>query len=169
MQQVSLNTLRDDEVLVQMLASGICHTDLVMTSVPDGQMGINYPKVTGHEGAGIVKAKGAKVTKKLDVGDPVLLSFAFCTKCPQCETGHPAYCDTFNPLNMTGIGDSFKQGEGGKDVAGSFFGQSSFASLTAVKEASVVNVKGLVKDEEELKLLGKLGHFRDLTSASPFH
>lgn len=40
----------DDEILVEMRASGICHTDLVLTSVPNNAMGITYPKVAGHEG-----------------------------------------------------------------------------------------------------------------------
>lgn len=42
-------------------------------------------------------------------------------------------------------------------MAGQFFGQSSFANLSAVKEASIVNVKGLIKDEEELKLFAPMG------------
>ena len=106
-------------------------------------------------GAGYVRAIGSKLTKKLEIGDPVLLSFDYCTKCTQCRSEHPAYCDSFNPLNIAGEKTTF-QGDGG-DVAGQFFGQSSFASLTAVKEASVVNVKGLIKDEEELKLFAPMG------------
>lgn len=39
-----------DEVLVEMVATGVCHTDLVISSVPDGVMGVHYPKVVGHEG-----------------------------------------------------------------------------------------------------------------------
>jgi Zn-dependent alcohol dehydrogenase len=106
-------------------------------------------------GAGYVKAVGSKVTKKLEVGDPVLLSFNYCTKCTQCRTGHPSYCDLFNPLNVGGETATFKDAEG--DVSGQFFGQSSFASLTAVKETSLVNVKGLIKDEDELKLFAPMG------------
>ena len=48
-------------------------------------------------------------------------------------------------------------GGGDENVAGQFFGQSSFASLSVVKEASVVNVKGLIKSEEELKLFAPMG------------
>jgi Zn-dependent alcohol dehydrogenase len=95
------------------------------------------------------------VTKKFEVGDPVLLSFDHCTKCTQCRSGHPAYCISFNPLNMAGEKTTFQGAEG--DVAGQFFGQSSFANLSAVKEASIVNVKGLIKDEEELKLFAPMG------------
>lgn len=95
------------------------------------------------------------MSKKLAVGDPVLLSFDHCTKCTQCRTGHPAYCGTFNPLNVAGDQTTFHGKEGG--VAGQFFGQSSFANLSVVKEATIVNVKGLIKDEEELKLFAPMG------------
>jgi hypothetical protein len=39
-----------DEVLVEMVASGVCHTDIVLSAVPNGTFGISYPKVMGHEG-----------------------------------------------------------------------------------------------------------------------
>jgi D-arabinose 1-dehydrogenase-like Zn-dependent alcohol dehydrogenase len=48
LEHVTLRELKDDEVLVKMLASGICHTDIVVGSSPEGYM--NYPKVLGHEG-----------------------------------------------------------------------------------------------------------------------
>lgn len=102
-----------------------------------------------------MKAVGPKVTKRFDIGDPVLLSFDHCTKCTQCRNGHPAYCATFNPLNVAGETTTFQDARG--DVAGQFFGQSSFANLSAVKEASVVNVKGLIKGEDELKLFAPMG------------
>ena len=95
------------------------------------------------------------MAKKLEVGDPVLLSFDHCTACTQCRTGHPAYCATFSALNIGGEKATFQVE--GADVAGQFFGQSSFANLSAVKEASVVNVKGLIRDEEELKLFAPMG------------
>lgn len=47
--QVTVRELKDDEVLVQIIASGICHTDLVFTSVPSTVM--PYPRVAGHEGS----------------------------------------------------------------------------------------------------------------------
>lgn len=48
LEDVSIRELKDDEVLVKMLASGICHTDIVIGCAPEGYM--NYPKVLGHEG-----------------------------------------------------------------------------------------------------------------------
>jgi hypothetical protein len=53
LQKLTLRPLKDDEVLVQIIATGICHTDLLMTSVPaeySARTGVTYPKVVGHEG-----------------------------------------------------------------------------------------------------------------------
>lgn len=107
-------------------------------------------------GAGYVKAVGSKVTKNLEIGDPVLLSFDHCESCTQCKTGHPAYCNKFTLLNGLGDVAAFK-GANGDSISGQFFGQSSFANLTTVKTSSIVNMKGLVKNDEELKLFAPLG------------
>lgn len=50
LEQVEVCPPGDDEVLVQIHASGICHTDIVLSAVPSGTLGIEYPKVVGHEG-----------------------------------------------------------------------------------------------------------------------
>ena len=53
LQDLTLRQLKDDEVLVQIVATGICHTDIVVTSIPkerSAMAGIKYPMVAGHEG-----------------------------------------------------------------------------------------------------------------------
>ena len=53
LQDVTLRPIKEDEILVQMIATGICHTDLLVTSVPKehgASRGITYPMVAGHEG-----------------------------------------------------------------------------------------------------------------------
>jgi Zn-dependent alcohol dehydrogenase len=50
LEQVEISPPGDDEVLVEMHATGICHTDIVLSAVPNGVLGIEYPKVVGHEG-----------------------------------------------------------------------------------------------------------------------
>jgi aryl-alcohol dehydrogenase len=61
-----------DEVLVRVVASGMCHTDL---HARDGYFpNLPYPVVCGHEGAGVVEQVGAAVTD-LTPGDPVVISF----------------------------------------------------------------------------------------------
>lgn len=50
LEEVTLTAPGDDEILVEMYASGICHTDILLSSVPAGTLGVQYPKVVGHEG-----------------------------------------------------------------------------------------------------------------------
>ncbi|KAL4936399.1 hypothetical protein BDV06DRAFT_233440 [Aspergillus oleicola] len=155
----------DNEVLVEMLASGVCHTDIVLSAVPSGQFGITYPKVMGHEGSGYARKIGKNVTG-VSPGDPVLLSFCSCGKCEQCAEKHPSYCDTFALENYVGrkghvtSSGSSGAGEGGKEdeqISSRFFGQSSFARFSIVDASCIVNAKDLIKDEEELKLFAPLG------------
>ncbi|KAM6529605.1 hypothetical protein FALCPG4_007735 [Fusarium falciforme] len=148
------------EAIVEMVASGVCHTDLGCGTAPDGTPGFPvppYPRVLGHEGAGFVRAVGSKITK-VKPGDAVLLSFAFCTQCHNCKFGAPGYCHEFSALNFAGTKKAFQFPTGtGPDVGGSFFGQSSFSKLSRVQETSLVNVSQLVRNKNDLKLLAPLG------------
>lgn len=142
-----------NEVLVKMLAVGICHTDIHVGGLPSPYM--SYPVVLGHEGSGYVQAVGSSITS-VAVGDPVLLSYTYCGKCDLCEHDCATYCQNFAPENI-GCVDKVWRDREGKEVGGKFFGQSSYASLSMVDEKSIVNVKGLIKDDEELKLFSPLG------------
>lgn len=75
-----------------------------------------------------------------------------------CKSGHYSNCNRFNELNF-GPHDVFQasSGTGKSETGGQFFGQSSFANYSVVKQASVVNAKGLVKDKKELQLFSPLG------------
>ncbi|KZO92763.1 benzyl alcohol dehydrogenase [Calocera viscosa TUFC12733] len=155
LEQIGLEQLREDEVLVEMYASGICHTDL---SVEHGYLPVGgFPIVVGHEGSGVVKAIGSGITH-VAPGDRVLLSFTSCGACPACSTHHPAYCETFHVVNF---GSQRQDGsrraydaQGGRVEMG-FFGQSSFARDAVVLGPSCVRVEGLT--EEEMRLLAPLG------------
>ena len=77
------------EVLVRMLASGICHSDLHRAS---GDWGPIEPVVLGHEGAGVVEAVGEDVDPAL-AGRMVALSWRYpCRRCPACAAGQPFRC-----------------------------------------------------------------------------
>ncbi|MEU1981601.1 NAD(P)-dependent alcohol dehydrogenase [Nocardia sp. NPDC019395] len=121
---VDLDAPRDDEILVRIQASGICHTDLVNRVV--GRT--DRPVLLGHEGAGIVAAVGAAVTA-VAPGDHVVLTFRHCGTCPNCATGRPAYCRQSTALNHFGrrADSSPRVTVGGNPVRDGFFGQSSFA------------------------------------------
>jgi Zn-dependent alcohol dehydrogenase len=111
-------------------------------------------------GSGYVEKVGSKVTVAAP-GDPVLLSFASCTTCQICKSGHPSHCTQAGALNF--LGEKIFQDANASStstsptIQGSFFGQSSFASLTIANETSVVNAKTLIKSEDELKLFAPLG------------
>ncbi|KAF7193581.1 Aryl-alcohol dehydrogenase [Pseudocercospora fuligena] len=158
MEEVSLRELEEGELLVEMVATGVCHTDALIGGIPGGAAPVAfYPRVLGHEGSGYVRKAGKGVTVASE-GDPVLLSFAFCQKCEICKAGHYSNCNEFNERNF-GPFPAFhlasKSGE--PEVHGCFFGQSSFAGMSIVKECSVVNVKDIVKTKEELQLYSPLG------------
>lgn len=77
-----------NEVLVKMVASGVCHTDL--TWVRDGLM---FPVVLGHEGAGIVEKTGDNVTM-VRLGDHVVINWrAKCHRCRRCLSGQSHLCE----------------------------------------------------------------------------
>lgn len=78
------------EVLVRIVASGVCHTDLTVKMLEGN--GMKFPIVLGHEGAGIVEQVGEGVTH-LSVGDPVVIAYrAPCEQCPACRRGDPRRC-----------------------------------------------------------------------------
>src|ERR1700732_4756171 len=98
LETVSLEEPRSDEVLVRLVATGICHTDI---SMRDHKIyPVPHPVVLGHEGAGIVERVGVGVTK-VAAGDPVILPSASCGHCPSCAASLPIYCYEFNRLNFT--------------------------------------------------------------------
>lgn len=134
--EAELDDPRPHEVLVRIEAVGLCHTDLATRKALGDR-----PAVLGHEGCGVVERLGSGVAG-LEVGDRVVLSFARCGRCGQCQSGHPAYCDLATTLNNSG-----RRADGtstirvdGVPVFGSFFGQSSFATAALVDARSCVPV-----------------------------
>lgn len=91
LKQLKIREPQNDEVLVKIVATGMCHTDLI---VRDQYYPVPLPAVLGHEGSGIIEAIGPNV-KDLAVGDHVVLSYGFCGSCEQCSSGQPAYCQDF--------------------------------------------------------------------------
>lgn len=149
-EEVDLVDPNQDELLVKVVASGICHTDEFGRSLG---IPIELPLVLGHEGAGIVEKVGANV-KGIEVGDHVAFSYAYCGHCPTCATGEPYYCEHFNEINFGGVsGDGeTKIFQNGKPVS-MFFGQSSFATHSIVNQSSVVKVD----KDVDLTLIAPLG------------
>ncbi len=133
--QIEMDEPRAGEVLVQMRAVGICHTDLGMKATWSRR---RLPQVFGHEGAGVVAAVGPDVTG-LQAGQTVSLTFRSCGRCGQCTSGHPAYCTA--GLNMAGRPDGSPTLRRGSDpVFGGFFGQSSFATYAMAHADNAIPV-----------------------------
>ena len=150
LQEAELEGPREDEILVKIIAVGVCHTDLVFK---DGNL-IPAPAVLGHEGSGIVERVGATV-HKVAPGDRVAISFRSCGHCARCASGDPAYCHTMPLLNYIGMRTDGSRALSidGAPVAGNFFGQSSFATYAITYERNVVKVP----DGLPLELAGPLG------------
>ncbi|HEU4626290.1 MAG TPA: NAD(P)-dependent alcohol dehydrogenase [Steroidobacteraceae bacterium] len=152
LEEIELEGPRAGEVLVRIVASGICHTDA--RAGASGGPGTPRPVVLGHEGAGIVEEVGAGVTS-LQVGDHVVLSGSSCGQCTSCRHNLPSYCVQMYPRNFGGsrIDGSSAYSQNGQRLHGHFFGQSSFAKHTVVAERTAVKVPR----EVPLEILGPLG------------
>ncbi|MGN6871908.1 MAG: NAD(P)-dependent alcohol dehydrogenase [Solirubrobacteraceae bacterium] len=136
--RVQLDEPRADEVLVRVVACGICHTDLI---IRDQWYPVPLPAVLGHEGAGVVEAVGAAV-RKVRVGDHVAMSYGSCGGCPNCQGGEPWVCHDFFARNF---GASRPDGStalrsGEQAIHSHFFAQSSFASYAMATERNVVKL-----------------------------
>ncbi|KAI5476694.1 zinc-binding alcohol dehydrogenase [Pseudohyphozyma bogoriensis] len=155
LKDINLEDPQDDEVLVKIVASGLCHTDI---AIQLGQFPSAFPSIAGHEGSGTVVSVGKAVTR-VAAGDSVLLSFAYCQSCHYCKAGHPSGCDewigrNFGRVRNAAVGAKACATDGeGKDVLGSFFGQSAFARHALVSESSVVKVPS----SSDLVMLSPLG------------
>ncbi|GLI28588.1 alcohol dehydrogenase [Agromyces rhizosphaerae] len=137
-EEVTLAELGPTDVLVRLAGVGFCHTD----AVARGMASYVLPAILGHEGAGTVEAIGAEVDR-VQVGDPVVLSFASCGACAQCLAGTPSYCVLFTALNMSARnmdGTTSATDADGAEVANRWFGQSSFAAHSIVDQRNVVVV-----------------------------
>lgn len=96
--ELELDEPRANEVLVKIVASGICHTD---AAAKEGMMNVKMPAVLGHEGVGIVEKIGSEVTG-FEKGDHVVIGFSSCGHCEFCLSGNAGACENFNELNMYG-------------------------------------------------------------------
>jgi aryl-alcohol dehydrogenase len=152
-EELELEEPRAGEILVRVVATGMCHTDII---VRDQWYPVPLPVVLGHEGAGIVEEVGEGVSK-LEPGDPVVLTFASCGRCANCLRGQPTYCLQFFGLNFGGarLGDGSNAlgDRDGESVHDRFFGQSSFATYAIATERNAIKVR----DDVPLELLGPLG------------
>ena len=151
-QSLDLESPQAGEVLVRIVASGMCHTDL---HARDGYFpNLPYPVVCGHEGAGVVEAVGGGVTD-LAAGDPVVISFPWCGECEPCRADLPSYCVAARSLKSSGrrADGSTPMSRDGEPVYSCFFQQSSFATFAVTPAKDVVKLRR----DAPVEMLGPLG------------
>src|SRR5258705_8345171 len=139
-ESLKLKSPREDEVVVKVVASGVCHSDL---SVVKMVLPVPPPVVLGHEGAGIVEEVG-KGVKDLKPGDHVVLSWVEnCGKCHYCRSGNDHLCDTGIQNAMSGQESVFEKD--GVDI-------SRMAGVASFSERSIVRATACVKIAEDVPL-----------------
>jgi alcohol dehydrogenase len=145
-EEVELAPPQQREVLVQVKAASLCHSDL---STVNADRPRQMPMVLGHEAAGVVVELGPGVDD-LAVGDHVVMVFApSCGECVACKEGHPGRCEPGQKSNGAGtlLGGGMRLSQGGQPVY-HHVGVSAFAEYCVVNRGSLVKIdKQLPWDE----------------------
>src|SRR3984885_7857357 len=137
---VQLEGPRDGEVLVEIKATGICHTDEFTLSGADPE-GL-FPAILGHEGAGIVVDVGRGVTS-VQKGDHVIpLYTPECRQCPSCLSRKTNLCTAIRATQGQGLmpDGTSRFSMGGKPVH-HYMGTSTFANYTVLPEIAVAKIR----------------------------
>ena len=137
--EVDLEGPREGEVLVEIKATGICHTDDFTLSGADPE-GI-FPAILGHEGAGIVVDVGPGVTS-VKKGDHVIpLYTPECRQCPSCLSRKTNLCTAIRATQGQGLmPDGTSRFSIGKDKIFHYMGCSTFSNFTVLPEIAVAKV-----------------------------
>jgi S-(hydroxymethyl)glutathione dehydrogenase/alcohol dehydrogenase len=137
---VQLDGPREGEVLVEIKATGICHTDAFTLSGedPEGQ----FPAILGHEGAGVVVDVGPGVTS-LKVGDHVIpLYTPECRQCEYCLNPKTNLCQAIRTTQGQGLmpDGTSRFAIGGKQIL-HYMGCSTFSNFTVLPEIALAKVR----------------------------
>jgi len=138
-EEVELDGPGEGELLVRVLAAGLCHSDL---SVIDGSRPRVLPMALGHEAAGEVVQTGGG-TPGFGPGDRVILSFVpVCGHCAPCATGRPALCDNGAAANVAGalLGGARRLRDADGAALHHHLGVSAFSDAVVVSARSAVKV-----------------------------
>ncbi|MFY9671719.1 MAG: NAD(P)-dependent alcohol dehydrogenase [Trebonia sp.] len=149
--EVDVDSPGPGEVLVRVVAAGVCHTDALAM---EGDMPFPSPGVLGHEGAGVVAAVGPGVTS-VSAGDKVVIGWPWCGSCRNCLEGQPRYCLSLGPLVIAGSradGSTALRRLDGSPLHSHFFGQSSFAGYSVCAANALVPVPA----DTDVSILGPL-------------
>ena len=137
---VQLEGPKEGEVLVEIKATGVCHTDAYTLSGADPE-GI-FPAILGHEGAGVVVDVGPNVTS-LEKGDHVIpLYVPECRQCDYCTSGKTNLCQAVRATQGAGLmPDGSSRFSAGGEKIFHYMGTSTFANYTVVPEIALAKVR----------------------------
>ncbi len=138
--EVELDGPKDGECLVEIKATGVCHTDEFTLSGADPE-GI-FPAILGHEGAGVVVDVGKGVTS-LKKGDHVIpLYTPECRQCEYCTSGKTNLCQAIRETQGQGVmPDGTSRFSAGGDKIFHYMGTSTFSNYTVVPEIALAKVR----------------------------
>ena len=138
--EVDLDGPKEGEVLVEIKATGVCHTDEFTLSGADPE-GL-FPAILGHEGAGVVLELGAGV-KSVKTGDHVIpLYTPECRECDYCTSGKTNLCQAIRETQGQGVmPDGTSRFTIGKDKLFHYMGTSTFSNYTVLPEIAVAKVR----------------------------
>ena len=139
-EEVDLDGPRAGEVLIEVKATGVCHTDAYTLSGADPE-GL-FPAILGHEGAGVVVDVGPNVTS-LKKGDHVIpLYVPECRQCSYCTSGKTNLCQAIRLTQGAGVmPDGSSRFSIGGEPLFHYMGTSTFAQHTVVPEVAVAKVR----------------------------
>jgi propanol-preferring alcohol dehydrogenase len=163
-EEVPIPTPGPGEVLVKIMSTGVCHTDL---HAADGDWPVKPtpPFIPGHEGAGIVAAVGPGVTN-LKEGDPVGIAWLHdaCGHCEHCMTGWETLCESQHDSGYSVNGSFAEYAIGHADYVGHLPVKSDFGEMAPILCAGVTTYKGLKETDTKpgdwvaISGIGGLGH-----------
>ena len=137
--EVDLEGPREGEVLVEIKATGICHTDEFTLSGADPE-GI-FPAILGHEGAGVVVDVGKGVTSVKEGDHVIPLYTPECRQCPSCLSRKTNLCTAIRATQGQGLmPDGSSRFSIGKDKIFHYMGCSTFSNFTVLPEIAVAKV-----------------------------
>ena len=137
LEDVEIDTPAEHEVLVRVMASGVCHSDLHYV---DGYYEVRAPAILGHEAAGIVEAVGPNV-HEFTPGDHVIACLSvFCGHCEYCLTGRTHLC----------VSRPVRAGSATPRLSWKGQAVTQFANLSAYAERMLVHENAIVKVRDDL-------------------
>jgi len=139
-EQVNIEGPREGEVLVEIKATGVCHTDAFTLSGADPE-GL-FPAILGHEGAGVVLEVGKNVSS-LGPGDHVIpLYVPECRQCDYCTSGKTNLCQAIRTTQGRGVmPDGSSRFSLGSEKLLHYMGTSTFAQHTIVPEIALAKIR----------------------------